>query len=310
MLSILSFPTPGGGDLYAFPSRWVASLLFYNKDLLQRAGVTAPDETWDYQKLVDAGTKLTVKDTDPAKTHFGVSSRTDHTLLDSMIKAYGGKVLSDDFSKCMLDEQTAINTVQLAADMANKLAISPKPGEKIGATAASFQEGTIAMTIEGSYQIDIYRQKAKFDWDVAIVPKGPARRSIYGGPDSVSVSSQTKNADAAWTFLQAYCGPGRPVGSYTGGSVPVYKPTASQPAWLEHGKTPSHKQVLLDSATALQGADFSSHWIEWRSTTMNKELAPAFMGQKSALDACRSATSAIDAIISQVKINKTVHPNM
>ena len=126
----------------------------------------------------------------------------------------------------------------------------------------------------------------------------------------MAISAATKHADAAWTFLQSYCGPGRPASSFAGGSAPVYKPTANDPSWLELGQLPAHKKVLLDSAPDIRGAEFSSHWIDWRSTVMNKELAPAFDGSKSALDACHSATAAIDAILGQVKINKQVHPNL
>ncbi|MGI8914371.1 MAG: ABC transporter substrate-binding protein [Chloroflexota bacterium] len=309
VLSILRFPNPSSGDMYAFPSRWVASLLYYNKDLLQKVGVAPPDETWDYQKMIDAATKLTVHGADPTSSHFGMSARVDNSILDSWIKAYGGQVLNDDFSKCMLDQPNATSTVQLVADQCVKNAIAPKPGEKLGTVAPTFQDGTIAMTIDGSYTIDTYRQKAKFDWDVTLVPKGPVSRSVYGGPDSVAISKGSRNPDAAWTFVQAYCGPGRPVESYAGGSVPVYKPTAQQPAWLEQGKAPAHKQVLLDSAQYLQGADFSSHWSEWRAA-LSAELNPALTGQKTAQDACRSATDRINAILAQVKINKQVHPNL
>ena len=310
LIDIFRFPTPKSGDLYAFPADWGGSLLFYNKNLLQQAGIDPPDNNWDYNKLMDVAGKLTVHSTDAAKAHFGTVFSTGYSSLDAMINAYGGQVLNDDYTKCMLDQKAATDTVQLAADAGTKLGISPKPGDKIGGQPVLFENGNIALDIEASFEIKIYREKAKFDWDVAMVPKGPVRRTIYGGPDGVAISSMTRHPDAAWAFLQAYCGPGRPASSFAGGSAPVYKPTANDPAWLEQGQLPAHKKILLDSAPYIQGAEFNSHWIEWRSTVMNKELAPAFAGTKSALDACHSATAAIDAILAQVKINKQVHPNL
>jgi hypothetical protein len=51
----------------------------------------------------------------------------------------------------------------------------------------------------------------------------------------------------------------------------------------------SEPKDLLDSGQYLEGADFCTKWLEWRINTMNAELAPAFVGQKSVAAAARAA---------------------
>ena len=58
-----------------------------------------------------------------------MSSRSDNTILDTWIKADGGQVLCDDFTKCMLDQPKAISTVQLASDQCVQNGTAPTPGE-------------------------------------------------------------------------------------------------------------------------------------------------------------------------------------
>lgn len=43
--------------------------------------------------------------------------------------------------------------------------------------------------------------KAKFDWNIALVPKVSVGRSVYGGPDSVAISKGSRHPDAAWAFI-------------------------------------------------------------------------------------------------------------
>ena len=47
-----------------------------------------------------------------------------------------------------------------------------------------FPGGRVAMLIDGSYNMERFKN-ADFGWDVALVPKGPQERVIYGGPDSL-----------------------------------------------------------------------------------------------------------------------------
>ena len=97
------------GDAYCFPFAWVCSVLYYNKDMFDAAGLDYPDETWNWNDLLDAAKVLTVDtNKDGRPDQWGFLSDYNHEVLDSMIKSNGGQVLSSDFSTCELNSPEAI----------------------------------------------------------------------------------------------------------------------------------------------------------------------------------------------------------
>jgi multiple sugar transport system substrate-binding protein len=297
VFDILRYPN-ATGNMFAFPSRWVISVLFYNKNIFDDAKEPYPDANWDYSKLLEVAQKLTKNTDDPAKAQWGMLSDTSNTYFDSLVKAFGGKVMNENlnYTKCELDQPKSIEAIQYAVDLVQKNKVAPTPTQLEG-QPDPFLSGRVAMKIDGSYQMVGLKKATKFVYDIAMVPKGTAARSIYGGPDSLSIASQTQHPDESfkWTFF--YCGPSRSAGSYTPGAVPIYKPTAESDAWVKAmGNPPEHVKVILDSYQYLDGAEFGTKWIEWRNA-MTQALTPAFLGKMSVADAAKAATAAVDKVL-------------
>jgi multiple sugar transport system substrate-binding protein len=295
-LPMLRYPDPAG-RLFAFPMHWVCSVLYYNKDLFDKAGVKYPDETWTWDILLDAAKELT------GSGQFGFNSNSAHTHLDAAIYANGGKVLSDDYKTCVLDNPEAIATIQWFVDLiqTHKVAPDANQARDIGLTTANapFSTGKVAMVVDGSWQIANTRDVG-FNWDIALVPAGKVKRVIYGGPDSLSISSKTSHVEEAWQFLKFAVGPNRSLASFTPGTVPVYKATAMSDEWLEKDKAPANKKAILDTEPYMMGAEFiSKHWTEWRITAMNSDLTPAFLGAQSVEDAVKKTVEDVNAILSK-----------
>lgn len=297
VFDILRYPN-ASGDMYAFPSRWVISVLFYNKNIFDAAKEPYPDDTWDYTKLLEVAQKLTNNTSDPTKAQWGTLSNTSNTYFDSLVKAFGGQVMNHNlnYTKCELDQPKSIEAIQYAVDLVQKYKVAPTPTELQG-QPDPFLSGRVAMKIDGSYQMVGLEKATKFVYDIAMVPKGAAKRSIYGGPDSLSIASQTKHPEESFKWVFFYCGPSRPAASYTPGAVPIYKPTAESKAWLKAmGNPPAHAKVILDSYPYIDGAEFGTKWEEWRNA-MTQALTPAFLGQKSVAAAAKDATAAVDKVL-------------
>lgn len=296
-LPMLRYPDPRG-RLFAFPFQWVCSVLYYNKDLFDQAGVPYPDEGWTYDTLLDAAKELT------GAGQFGFNSNSAHTQLDPAIYANGGKVLTDDYKRCALaDSPEAIETIQWFVDLIAKHRVAPDANQSrdigLGTANSPFQSGRVAMVIDGSWQISTTRG-VDFNWDIAMVPSGKIKRVIYGGPDSLSISATTPHVEDAWQFLKFAVGPARTVESFGPGVVPIYKATATSQGWLEAGGEPSNKKVILASEPYMMGAEFiSNNWTEWRITAMNSGLTPAFLGGTSVTDAVNTTCANIDAILAK-----------
>ncbi|MCD6318740.1 sugar ABC transporter substrate-binding protein [Candidatus Aerophobetes bacterium] len=301
VLNQLRFFPKKEGHLYAFPYQWVASVLFYNKDLFDKEGLSYPNDNWDYNKLLDVAKKLS-KDTngDGKIDQWGFYSNTSHTFLDSLIKAYGGKVINEKYTKAMLTDPVAIEAIKFAVNMIQKYKVAP-PQPTYEALLASggemFRTGRVAMTIDGSYMMDSFKA-APFSWDISMVPKGPKKRVIYGGPDSVVISANAKHPQEAWEVVK-FITTRRPLDTYVLGGVPVIKKITQSKEWRSRYSFLKHLDSLLKSQEYMEGADFGPGWFEWRISVMNSELTPAFLGQKSVEAAAKDATEAINEVLAR-----------
>lgn len=284
------------GKIYAMPYAWVCSVLYYNKNMFDKAGIPYPDETWTYDKLLEVAKSLT-----RGNEQYGFLSSSQHTLMDAMISANGGSVLNKNRDASTLEEDVAVDTIQWLVNMIWQHKVSPSPQE-IQGQQSPFESGKVAMTIDGSYQIDRWREIKDFEWDIALVPTGRAKRVIYGGPDSISIHAKTKHPEEAWEYLKWHTFAGRNMDSYAGGKVPMLKSLAQSEAWLEAGKAPANKKVILDSAPYIEGASFDAlGWMEWRIDAVNNGLAPAFMNQQSVKEAVKATVENVNRALAKQK---------
>jgi len=297
ILTDLAVPM-GSGKYYALPRNYVVSLLYYNKNAFDKAGVKYPDESWDWNKVLAAAQQLTIKNSDGTVAQYGFVSSPWHTMLDPLILSNGGEVLSADQKSCRLTDPIAIKTIQFMVDLVQRYRVSPNPTqlkEYIVESPDAFKAGKVAMFITGSWAITSMRDIKSFQWDVAMVPKGSVKRVIYGGPDTIVMSSSTKNKDAAWELVK-FLTMKTPVSWYAAGMglVPSIRTTAMAKEWLE-STPPEHTQVMLDTAKFMVGG-FTPHWLEWQTAKRNI-LNQAFFGQKPVEAAAQEACASIDKIL-------------
>ena len=194
----------------------------------------------------------------------------------------------------------AIEAIKFAVNMIQKYKVAP-PQPTYEALLASggemFRTGRVAMTIDGSYMMDSFKA-APFSWDISMVPKGPKKRVIYGGPDSVVISANAKHPQEAWEVVK-FITTRRPLDTYVLGGVPVIKKITQSKEWRSRYSFLKHLDSLLKSQEYMEGADFGPGWFEWRISVMNSELTPAFLGQKSVEAAAKDATEAINEVLAR-----------
>ena len=295
VLSPLKWP-PHSGRLWAFPFRWVISVLYYNKTMFDAARIPYPDNTWTYEKVRQVAKELTRRDKSGKVTQWGYNVNLNNDCLDSLIKSWGGHVLNRSQTRADLLSPETIEAVQWTIDLVNKDKVSPSPAQLQG-QPDPFLSGKVAMYIGGSYNMPNYVSISKFKWGIAMSPKGPATRNIYGGPDSISISATTSHKREALEFLRFMTGPARGVSLYGPGEVPMYKPTAYSKAWINMVPGVNQK-VLLDSEPYMEGADFGSHnWIQWRTVVLANELELALLRKKTVKQALQDATAGINKVL-------------
>jgi multiple sugar transport system substrate-binding protein len=233
-LAVQDFTAPDG-HLYGLPRDLNTIALFYNKTMFDAAGLTYPDATWDWSKLVDAATKLT-KTSGGKTSQWGFYTETTdmENYWSSLVWQAGGDILSADKKTVAIDTDQAAAGLQFLQDLIYKDKVMPQP--VAGGSGDAFENGQAAMEANGSWLVPTH-QAAGLSFGVAPLPKGPAGQATSVNPSGVVAYKGSKSPDAAWEFIKCYTGP------------KLQAMVASLKASM-----PANKQVLTDQyATSFDG---------------------------------------------------------
>ena len=131
------------------------NILYYNKDLFDKAGVKYPDENWTWDDLLAAVEKLTVKDAG-GKVTAVCAGDGRRNKYDKWVNQNGGAILDDyrNPSKCMLADPESVAAVKYFADMMNHgYAMRDADLNQAGGDAGAFQSGQAAMIIQNTSRV-------------------------------------------------------------------------------------------------------------------------------------------------------------
>lgn len=285
------------GAIYGVPYMWVVSLLYYNKDAFDAGGLNYPDESWDWNTLLSAARKLTRDTSGDGKIDqwgFGtaVDPYTHYVLFHSLTWSFGGEILNQERTRANLEHPGTRNALQFIADMILKYRIAPPPG-----VASSVHQGNAAMGVGGSWNINyIFRNIEAFDWDIAMLPKGPVARGIEGHSNFWCIMRRpNQDIEAVWAVMKDLISE-KGMQIYLGGWVPVLRSVALSEQWLERKLRPQNKMAMIRSAPLMRDADFTPNWSQW-DVEMRKELDLALQGKRSVEASLSAASAAIDRIL-------------
>jgi multiple sugar transport system substrate-binding protein len=206
------------GKVYGVPLGSNNLALYYNKTMLDKAGVQPP-QTWD--ELRAAAKKLTAGDV----KGFGFSGLGNEEGTFQFLPWLLGAGASFD----KVDSPEGIKAYSFLADMVKDQSISK---EVLNWTQADvmkqFAAGKLAMMVNGPWQIPELKTNAPdLQYGVVLLPKGQKYASVLGGENLGVVNG--KNVDEAVNFIKYVASP------------EVIKPFAQG-----FGYFPSRKDVATD----------------------------------------------------------------
>jgi multiple sugar transport system substrate-binding protein len=190
------------GKIYILPEYVNLSLLYYNRRMFAAAGLPEPTEDWTWNDLVRAGQVLTREGKDGQPGVWG-SSRMEGWWGEWLIfvRQAGGKVFSSDGHRCLLDSPEAITGLRFYLEKSTKYRISAPAGFE---PLNGFVNQRVAMVAGGhtNYWLN-YNQIPDLDWDIQLLPAGPAGRS--GGELAIagySISRESRHLEQAWQLAK------------------------------------------------------------------------------------------------------------
>lgn len=185
------------GRLYAVPRDVSNLVIFYNKSLFDRAGVSYPKADWTMSEFLDTAKKLT-----NSPSVFGISFEEDVMFYLPYLMSEGGGVLSDDLSSEIINEPKSQKGLNFYADLRKKYHVAPLSSESASATMAQmFLQERLAMHLSGRWLVPKYREEATFDWDIVPFPKGDAGSVVPLDASGWAVAKSSKHKPEALKLI-------------------------------------------------------------------------------------------------------------
>jgi multiple sugar transport system substrate-binding protein len=296
-LPLWEFPR-GSGKTYGIPRDFGVGLLFFNKDLLDKAGVAAPTNDWTYEDMLKAALKVNHPSDDPKQAVFGTLASGGRVFLDALIHGNGGEVLNENQTKALYDQPVAVESIKWMVDLVRSHKVAPLP-QFFEGLGSPFGTGRVAMVIDGTWAVQGNRKVTAFKFDAVLQPKGKVKRATIGEPDGFVISQQTKDPDSAWELAKFMVLSPAMEAWYLidPGMIPVTKAMGESPSY--RAVKPPDPALYFESYKHLY-ADYTAGFNEWQ-TAKDQIMGKAFLGEIPPDEAAKQITKAVNDILDKNK---------
>lgn len=273
------------GKLYALPRDTAPfACVYYNKELFDEAGLPYPQDDWDTKDLLNIAKKLTKFDSEGRVVQYGFYA----WVWQNFVYAFGGS-LADDVknpTRCLLDSKESREGLQFYSDLINKYKVHPSSNAMMNLTMTAsvmFENKRVAMFASGIWETPALRKSVKFNWDVAMFPKGPDGRRAFGtGGSGYCILKTTKHPQESYEVVKALVDKNaQAVLADSGLAQPAIKAVAEGSHWVGDNKPPQNKKMLNEAMKYVIYEPFHPAWREAEDLYINPELDMVFNGNKT-----------------------------
>ncbi|MFQ6131360.1 MAG: extracellular solute-binding protein [Armatimonadota bacterium] len=200
------------GKAYAIPNNTDDRVLYYNEDLLRKAGYVdaegdvVPPRTW--AELREYALRLTERDEEGRITRIGFIPNYGNSWLYLYGWQNGGRFMSDDGRTCTLNDPRIVEALTYVTEVYDSLG----GVKETDAFAASFQAGEldpfltdkVALVINGNWNLDaIGRHRPDMNFGVAPAPVPEGHPYVtWSGGFSWAIPVGARQPELAWEFIR------------------------------------------------------------------------------------------------------------
>ncbi|MGN0465918.1 MAG: ABC transporter substrate-binding protein [Lachnospiraceae bacterium] len=190
------------GIQYALPFECVPNMMFVNKTLLEKNGISVPEEDWTWDDFYRICKKVT-RDVDEngLLDQFGVYNYTwQEAFLTNDVQLF-----NESMTKCQLNSKNVFQAVSFLQELSNL-----NKGYQV--TASDFDMGKVAFKTVLLSDYRAYKpypwsikKYSDFDWDCITLPKGPNGQNVSELQTVLmGINARTKKEDLAWELLKLF----------------------------------------------------------------------------------------------------------
>lgn len=265
----------GKGNMYAVPENLQTMVMYYNKDIFDKAGMKYPDDTWTWDDVITAAKALTVREGDNV-TQWGMDIGDLsvwwglQTLSWSQGDAFFDKVIEP--TKFNMSSPANIASMRFVQDLIWKEKIAPNAAQRsaVGQDVGIFESGRTALRPAGGWLISGF-SSLPFKWDIAPLPKWKDKRVVPYWMGGWVIPKATKVPDAAFEYAHWSATAFQPQMAKDHDWIPLENAARNSNEMLQ-GMPPGFKTSL----DALSDAKLGDMYHRNGQQILNEVLGPTF----------------------------------
>jgi multiple sugar transport system substrate-binding protein len=257
------------------------------------------DDSWDMAAFRQIASQLATGT--GADKQYGFATNWDLRWVIHFVWANGGDFVNAEHTKCILNEQAAVDGLQFIQQLVRDDQSWLTPMQLAGGnTAEAFMTGRIGMYLDGMWQMPSMVQIEDFEWGMAPVPMGLHRYTgIY--VDAWVMPPGAKDPDQSWEFLKFMAG--AEAQNYlvdnTALGLPILRSVVEERSEdLFKPLPPEEQQVWINAANYGHTFPFTAKWDE-----LYDALLPAWdlwgLGEIDAAEMAQQICDVVDPILAQ-----------
>ena len=183
------------GAQYGLPESFSDVLLFYNKDLFDKAHVAYPTASWTWFDEINAARKLT------GNGVYGDYEPVQFFEFYKVLAQTGGQFFNQNHTAVAFNSPAGVRAVNWLVDKANRYHVMPTTAQMGGLSDGDlFKAGKLAMDRTGIWMFSDFA-KSNVHWDVALEPADRQKAHQYFA-NAVVISAKSPNAAASYKWLR------------------------------------------------------------------------------------------------------------
>ena len=288
------------GAIGGIPVSADSTMLFYNKTVFEKAGITdLPTDNWTWQDLYKVAKEISAKGTGQywgLETPFGTG---DANFINyPFLKAGGSSIYDANTKKFDFANTKGIAVWKtLLQPFTDGFGTPPTSGKSVDYFAA----GQAAMHLDTRPAIARYRTGLKDDWDVINLPTLDGNPTVGGGSYGLSISAKSTNKDNAWKFLAWFFATNKGMkAAEPNGVIPATSDGIKNGSWRTD-TTPVPKNLIPATVYAVKNAALPPAIPNAAASQLSPALQKAeqevLVGGKSVEDAYTEAQATLNALV-------------
>ncbi len=279
-----------GGTQYGLPGSFSTVLLFYNKELFDRAGVAYPSDDWTWDDAEVAAQEI--RDLD-AQT-FGLLQPVHFWEFYKVVRQFGGSLMNEDRTAFTVDRPENVRALERMVARVRESNIQPSETQLAGMGEWDiFRAGRLGMLVTGIWAFPDFTETVAFPWDVAVEP-GMNQKATHFFANGMVVSANSNVPEAAATWV-AFLAASREVAEIRVGAG-WELPPSTYPEVLETyvaTTPPENRQAVFESLNHIVTPPVVTDFARM-ADIVNLELEAARDGSKTARQALGDAQERLE----------------